>query len=183
MNLTLETDRLLLKPLTRDDLEDIWPFLSDPSIPEFMAWEHHKTKQETIDFLGRVVNDINTDKAYHWGIYINKKTLCGLFSIIAVLRKHRSLIYDRGELAYWIGSKFRGKGIMTEAGKTIIDFSFNELKLHRLVVSHFTENNASEKLIQRLNFNYIGEEHDSFFKNGKWWNHKLYELTINDWKK
>lgn len=174
----LKTERLSLRLLKKSDVDAIWPFVSDPEIPKLMAWDAHKEKTETLAFLDRVEQDFKTGKSITWAIEF-ENNLCGIFSIIAIARTHRALTYNRGELAYWLGGPYQGKGIMVEAGKKIIEFAFRNLNIHRLVVGHFTDNKASENLIKRLGFKYIGEETHSFMKRGVWFNQKLYEL-INE---
>jgi RimJ/RimL family protein N-acetyltransferase len=65
---------------------------------------------------------------------------------------------------------------MTEAGRRVLQFAFQELGLHKIFVSHFSVNKASENLIKRLGFRYIGEQREEFQKAGVWYDHKLYEL-------
>jgi [ribosomal protein S5]-alanine N-acetyltransferase len=178
---TIKTERLLLRPLKVDDLETIWPYVSNPEIPKFMSWDAHKDKAETQKFLERIQKDMTDGKSILWAIFLKEK-FCGIISLIAILRKHRSLTYDKAELAYWLALEYQKRGIMTEAGKAVIAFAFKQLGFHRLTVSHIPENNASENLIKRWDFRYIGEEREAFMKNGKWYNHKLYELLVSDHK-
>jgi ribosomal-protein-alanine N-acetyltransferase len=65
---------------------------------------------------------------------------------------------------------------MTEAVRRVMLFGYQELGLHKVVVSHFSVNEASEKLIKRLGFRYIGEQVEEFRKDGVWHSHKTYEL-------
>lgn len=180
-NYILTTDRLYLRPISVADLDEVWPHVTDFEIAKYMSWEPHKNKKETITFLERLENGFKTGKGITWAIF-HQEEFCGIYSIISILRNHRALIYDRGELAYWLARKSQGQGFMTEAGKAVIQFAFKELNLHRLVVSHFSINDSSENLIKRLGFSFIGEEHEAFKKNDTWYNHKLYEL-INPYHK
>lgn len=179
--LTLRTERLLLRPLTVEDVDHIWSHVSDPEISKFMSWQAHTNKEETRQFLVRLQNEQEAGKSITWAIFIEGQ-FCGIISLIAIIRKHRALTYNKAELAYWIGCKFQRKGIMIEAGRKVIDFAFNMLGFHRLTVGHFAQNTASEKLIKKWNFRYIGEEREAFKKNGHWYNHKLYELLEKDYR-
>jgi ribosomal-protein-alanine N-acetyltransferase len=179
MELNIQTERLRLEPLQTKHLDEIFPFVANPEISKNMSWSAHTDKEETIQFLQRLEDERANGKNYTWAIYFEKKFV-GIFSIISILRKHRSLVYDRGELAYWVGPEYQGKGIMTEAGKAIIKFAFENLNLHRLTVSHFETNDQSKNLILRLGFKLIGKERESFFKNGAWHNHILYDLLNSD---
>lgn len=180
--LELKTERLYLRPLNSGDLEIIWKYVTDPDISKDMSWDPHKSKSETIEFLKRIENDLKAKRGITWAIFLEKR-FCGIFSIISILRKHRSLTYNKGELAYWCVPEYQGKGIMAEAGNQVIDFAFNELNLHKLIVAHHKNNSASENLIRRLNFKVTWEEKEAFMKAGKWIDVKHYELTSENYYK
>jgi ribosomal-protein-alanine N-acetyltransferase len=177
--LKLSTPRLELTALTTQDVESIWPSVSDPALPQHMSWNPHRSKNETLEFLKRIESDLATGKGITWGIR-SMGEFCGIFSIINVLRTHRALSYDRGELGYWCAIEKQGKGLMTEAGVIVIQFAFTKLGLNRLVVAHHLENDRSRKLIERLGFKPIGIEHEAFMKNGRWIDTKIYELLAKD---
>jgi RimJ/RimL family protein N-acetyltransferase len=175
LNLVLKTDRLLLRPLELADVELIWSDISDPEISKFMAWEAHKDRTQTAEFLKNEVTRRETGKGITWAIF-KDNSFCGIFSLIGLVRSHRALTYNKAELAYWLSRKYQGQGIMTEAGRRVLQFAFRELGLHKIFVGHFSVNKASENLIRRLGFRYVGEERAEFQKAGVWHDHKLYEL-------
>lgn len=178
--LNLATARLRLTPLTTRDLEAVWPSVSDPIVSEHMSWNTHQNKEETLRFLERVESDLVSEKAITWGMR-SMGDFCGIFSLINILRSHRALRYDRGELAYWCSPEHQRKGIMTEAGRRVIEFSFTNLGLNRLVVGHHLDNVLSQKLIERLGFKPIGIEHQAFMKAGSWIDIRTYELLARDY--
>jgi ribosomal-protein-alanine N-acetyltransferase len=178
--LNLATARLKLTPLTSRDLEAVWPGVSNPIVSEHMSWSTHKNKEETLRFLERVESDLASGRAITWGIR-SEGQFCGIFSIINILRTHRALRYDRGELAYWCSPEHQLKGIMTEAGRSVIGFAFIKLGLNRLVVGHHMDNVPSQKLIERLGFKPIGIEHQAFLKDGPWIDIRTYELLARDY--
>lgn len=179
VDLTLMSDRLLLRPIGVGDVDDVWPHVSDPEIARYMSWDPHSDKAETRALLERLENERKEGKSITWAILVDGR-FCGIISLISIIRRHRALTYDKAELAYWLGRKFQGKGLMAEAGRLVIDCAFNKLGFHRLTVSHVSQNEASERLIKRWNFRYIGEEREAFMKNGTWYNHRLYERLKTD---
>jgi RimJ/RimL family protein N-acetyltransferase len=178
-NLILTTDRLLLRPLELDDLEMLWPDISDAKISKLMAWEVHTDKSQTAEFLKAEVERRSTSKGVTW-VILKNESFCGIISLIGLIRSHRALTYNKAELAYWLSRKFQGQGIMTEAGRCVLRFAFQDLRLHKVVVSHFANNQASENLIIRLGFKYVGTQIKEFQKNGIWYDHKLYELLEDE---
>jgi RimJ/RimL family protein N-acetyltransferase len=55
------------------------------------------------------------------------------------------------ELGYWIARAHWGKGFATEAGRALIDIA-RALKLPRLEASHFVDNPASGRVLEKLGF-------------------------------
>ena len=182
MDLVLKTERLVLRPLTVQDVDQVWPYQSNPELAEYQSYSAHKTKEETIKWLKQLKDEQELGKNITWGIFMNDQ-LCGVLSLITILRKHRALTYDRAELAYWLGPEFQGKGIMTEAGKRVIKFAFNQFSLHKLIVAHHEGNSGSENLIKRLGFKFSHEEKEEFMKSDKWVNCLHYELLVSDYLK
>ena len=58
--------------------------------------------------------------------------------------------FDRAELGYWIGRPFWGCGYATEAARTVLDFAFGPLGLHRVHANHFARNPASGRVMQKI---------------------------------
>src|SRR5262245_10207611 len=59
------------------------------------------------------------------------------------------------EMGYWIGRQFWGKGFATEAGRAMIEIA-QALKLPRLEASHFLDNPASGRVLEKLGFKPTG---------------------------
>lgn len=65
------------------------------------------------------------------------------------------------ELGYWIARAHWGKGFATEAGRALIDIA-RTLKLPRLEASHFLDNPASGRVLEKLGFNPTGLSTERF---------------------
>lgn len=176
----LKTERLFLRTVQKTDAEILWPYVSNPEISKDMSWQAHTNISETEEFIENTLKNIDLGKAITWCIFFENK-FCGIISLISILKRHRSLTYNRAELAYWLGQEFWGKGIMTEAGKKVIDFAFHDLKLNKLVVGHHINNRGSENLISRLGFKFLYTETDVFMKNDIWITCKFYEFNSKDY--
>lgn len=176
---TLLTARLLLRPVRAADAAALWPFMADPDTSRWMSWEPHAEIAQTQALLERLLADMARGAGCHWTLAADGR-ICGLFSLIAIHRHHRALTYHRAELAYWLGREWRGRGLMTEAGRAVIAHAFGPLNIHRLVVGHFAVNDGSRRLIERLGFNRIGVERHAFMKDGTWHDMVSYDLLASD---
>ena len=59
------------------------------------------------------------------------------------------------ELGYWIARQFWGQGYATEAGRSVLNVA-QMLGHRRIVASHFLDNPASGKVLQKLGFEPTG---------------------------
>ena len=59
------------------------------------------------------------------------------------------------ELGYWVARRFWGRGIATEASGALLDIA-RTLRLPRLQASHFLDNPASGRVLEKLGFEPVG---------------------------
>jgi RimJ/RimL family protein N-acetyltransferase len=58
-----------------------------------------------------------------------------------------------GEIGYWIGVDYQGKGIISKAIDQIVNLAFNEYKLLRVYAEVFSNNPASARVLEKNGFN------------------------------
>ncbi len=182
---TIKTERLILSLIEPDDAYQLFPHMSNPKISIDMSWKPHETVNETLEFIQNVQSSFINEKSITWCIRLlsDIKTIIGIFSIISIIRKHRELIYNKAELAYWIAPLYQGKGYMTESGKAIINFGFERLHLNKFFVAHHLNNENSKRLILKLDFTYTHVEKQAFMKNNVWIDVAHYELLKSQYQK
>src|SRR5579862_9708377 len=114
--MTITTERLTLRPLALGDAEGLWPYVSDPEISRNMSWHPHKDITETRAFVEDVVRRAKDGSTIAWVMRERgNDEVVGLVSLLAIMKAHRALRYDKAELAYWVGRPFQGRGYATEA--------------------------------------------------------------------
>ena len=75
-----------------------------------------------------------------------------------------------------------GCGYALDAARTIIDFGFTTLGLHRISAAIGPDNAASLAIVTRLGFTHEGRLRDHVFTNGAWRDSILYSLLVHEWK-
>lgn len=67
----LETDRILLRPITYLDIEDMYEYCSVPEVSRYTTWEYHKSKRMIRrDLLILFLTDMHQRKSVHGGLNI-----------------------------------------------------------------------------------------------------------------
>ena len=175
----LRTERLVLRALSAVDATGLWPLVSDARLCTFLAWDPHRTIDETAGMLVALIDAQKAGNGFHWAV-IHDERIVGLVSLIDVKRRHRSWTLNRAELAYWIGVPFQGQGFATEAASAVTEFGFDTLGLHKIRVYHAADNPASARTIAKLGYRFVGEEREAFRKNGQWHHLRYFELLSTE---
>ncbi|MEO6694540.1 MAG: GNAT family N-acetyltransferase [Ignavibacteria bacterium] len=84
--------------------------------------------------------------------------------------------FQSGFLGYQIDEDETGKGYAAEAVKSILNFSFLKTDLHRVEANVMTDNIASIRVLEKLNFVKEGFSRNYLNLNGKWEDHFRYAL-------
>lgn len=90
----------------------------------------------------------------------------------------------RGEanLAYWIDPDAQGNGYATAAGELVVEYGFEELRLHRISAVTMTPNAASRRVLERLGFSHEGTKRESAFADGEYVDEAQYGLLEAEWR-
>jgi RimJ/RimL family protein N-acetyltransferase len=147
MDRIIETERLLLRPLHKDDGPEIAFKIDNFEISKNLArvpFPYHLSDAE--DFL-------------EWASSLDHRSA---FRVIALKQQPETLIgiisYDwnedknQSELGYWLVQEHWGQGLMTEAARAMVKLAFTESGLTGLSSCYFNENPASGKVLARAGF-------------------------------
>ncbi len=80
-------------------------------------------------------------------------------------------------LGYGLDQEHEGRGMMSEALRAAIPYSFRRLGLHRIMANYQPINERSGLLLRRLGFVVEGYARDYLFIDGAWRDHVLTSLT------
>ncbi|MGQ0838197.1 GNAT family N-acetyltransferase [Actinokineospora sp.] len=83
------------------------------------------------------------------------------------------------KLGYAIAADHWGHGYATDAARTLIEFGFGELGLHRISAAIGPDNAASIALVRRIGFTREGRLRDHVHTNGAWRDSELYSILAS----
>ncbi len=108
---------------------------------------------------------------YPWGIFRpDGRTLCGWVNLNNVVRG----VFQSADLGYALDQSVNGRGIMTVAVGAVVRMAFEALKMHRVQAAIMPFNAASQKVLERNDFERIGLSPQYLKINGRWEDHWLY---------
>jgi ribosomal-protein-alanine N-acetyltransferase len=82
-----------------------------------------------------------------------------------------------GTLGYWMGERWAGKGLMTEAVGALLPYAFETLNLHRVHAAFLPHNMASRRVLEKNGFREEGFAEKYLQIDGRWADHVLFGLT------
>jgi len=147
----LDTQRLHLRSMVSDDLDDLLNIFGDPRVMASFN-EPPFTRQQMQGWLDR-------------NLAHQKRCGYGLFAVI--LKSEEVLIGDCGlehmdlegeqvtELGYDIRSAYWNQGYATEAARAVCDFAFRSLELPRLVSLIRVGNLASKRVSEKIGMHLV----------------------------
>lgn len=145
----IETDRLLLRLIEEDDLDDIVAEINDPGVARM---------------LGRVPHPYGRADAEEYLALARRNAASGQ-SVYFVMESDGHVIGNIGigampyicEFGYWLGRRHWGKGFATEAGRAVLAFGFERLGIRLVRSGVFADNLTSLRVQMKLGFRRTGE--------------------------
>ncbi len=125
--------------------------------------------------LSKNVQEFYEDKSARFFFSLQKKpdVIVGVCNFTAFQRGP----FQCCNLGFSLAAKEEGNGYMQEALVSLIDYVFQELKIHRIQANHLPHNLRSRNLLRRIGFVVEGYAHEYLFINGAWEDHILTSLT------
>lgn len=85
------------------------------------------------------------------------------------------------EIGYWLAASMQGKGLMTRACHTMVDYPFRELGLNRVEIQIATDNMRSRAIPARLGFTQEGILRDDVWLRDRFVDHVVYGMLAREW--
>jgi ribosomal-protein-alanine N-acetyltransferase len=178
---TIETDRLILRPLTLADAESAYyGWTKDPEANRYVSWLPHDSLEDAKHWLKVVdwdrpnTGDEPRDN-YIWG-FILKET-GELFGSGGLIWENKCQLYQVG---YNIKRTHWNNGYTTEAMKAILQYAVSNLGIKKVAGGHAKENLASAKVIEKLGFVYDRDDITPHVDGVRYFDSREYYLDLNE---
>lgn len=157
---TIQSDRLILRPLRPDDADAMHIAMSDAPLMTYWSSGPHKNVQETRDYI-----TVNATEAQYrtWAITlkedgtIDEKLKDEALGWVVLLDRRQSV----KEIGYILRASHHGRGIAREAVHAIIQYGFDILDLRKIIADTDPDNIASNRVLTDMGFQkegYMREE-------------------------
>ena len=151
-DITLRTERLVLRPLSETDLDAVHRISNEPLVRLYL-WDDEPVSMGQIEgTFAQSVREFAEKGLGLFGICLrgeaNLLGLCGFRSLENT---------DEIELAYQLSQEWWGRGFATEAARACLHHVFEEVGLERVMAGVEPQNVSSKRVLQKLGMRYVGE--------------------------
>ncbi|PCI56758.1 MAG: GNAT family N-acetyltransferase [Alphaproteobacteria bacterium] len=176
---TLQTERLVLRPISLDDAPAVQKYFNDWDIIKYMGvsvpWPYPEDGALT-HIRDHILPQTESENWHVWAITLKN----GNDEAIGMVN-FRIIPTKDGNRGFWLAKPYHGRGIMTEAIYSINGFIFNVLEIDKFIVSNVKNNVASRRVKQKTGATFLREER-ALHHNGEDIA-QIWEITKEDWLK
>lgn len=168
----LETDRLFLRRVVNEDVNEIFALRSDKETMKYIPRPLVKTMEDALAHIAMIDEKIENNEGINWAITLkNDPKMIGLIGHYKIKPEH-----FRAEIGYMLLPEYHGKGIITEAIQETVKYGFEIMQLHSVEAIIDPENLASEKVLQKSGF--VKEAHlkENEYYEGRFLDSVIYSI-------
>lgn len=173
---SIETERLLLRPVTLDDAEAMFEYASDRENTRYTF----PTNQSLEETKNNIAQFYLANPLGRWGIELKNN---GKF--IGTIDLHKiDPILKKAAIGYIINKKYWNQGLTTEANRAVIELAFEKIGMNKLIALHDKANLASGKVMEKSGMCFSHEEPYARMDNkepGRMITRVYYVLTKEDY--
>lgn len=144
----LQSERVLLRPLSRQDVRDVFEYASDEEIARFVSFAPHVSEADSLEWIDLEIARYERNEPGVWAIELRETG-----RVVGSIGYVRWAPDDAtAELGCALHRALWRHGLMTEVAQLVIDYTFVETEVYRIEARCEPENVGSSKLIEKLGF-------------------------------
>ena len=148
----LDTERLILRRITLDDVDDMYEYAKNSSLTKYLTWSPHPDKAHTFEYVSYLQTRYKSGEFFDWAVTLRDSgKMIGTCGFTRFDFQH-----NFGEIGYVINSDYHGIGIATEAVGEVVKFGFDKLLLNRIECKFIIDNVASRRVMEKSGMTFEG---------------------------
>jgi ribosomal-protein-alanine N-acetyltransferase len=144
----LESERLIYREVTPEDIEDIFKIYSDPEVAKYDWYKPIDTKDDALSIINRFRGEFKDKEEITWGVA--RKSDNKIIGYCCLGDFDDDSI--RSQIGYGFNRCEWNKGYATEAINILVKFGFEVMNLNRIEAEVTLGNDASIKVLKKANF-------------------------------
>lgn len=187
----IRTARLLIRPYTDADFDDLYDIQSRPEVARYLYWSPRDRAEvrRSLEERKRVSFLVEEGQGLTLAVELREAecaagrsrtgrgTVIGDVLLLWTSRQHR-----QGEVGYIFHPDYGGRGYATEAAEVMLQLGFEQLGLHRIIGRLDARNQASARVLERLGMRREAHFVQNEFVKGEWTDELVYAILATEWR-
>jgi RimJ/RimL family protein N-acetyltransferase len=175
----IRTSRLTLRPVTLDDLDDVYGYQCRPDVARWMLGAEPRTREESRASVLAMAGEDSLRRENDC-LTLAVATDAGVIGTVELV--WRSQLERTAELGYVFHPDHWGRGLATEAAAAVLNWGFNEFGLHRTYARCHGSNDASARLMARLGMRQEARHVESYLFREEWADRLVFAILAREWR-
>ena len=173
----LITPRLILRRMDMDDARDIYEYGRDREVARHVLWDAYTSVSEARAYIRCMQRKYRLGDPASWCIELRETgRVIGTIGYMWYQQDHAS-----AEVGYSLARNQWNKGIMTEALSRVLQYSFEDMQMHRIEAQHEVENPASGAVMRKCGMQHEGRLRGRIMNKGRYMDVDLYAILREDY--
>ncbi len=174
----IPAQRVRLRWLTDDDVDDLFVVFSDPDVMRYWSSPPFVSRDQAQELVDEIRRHFADKSLFQWGIeLLDDGHVIGTCTLAEPSEQNR-----RAELGFALGRAWWGRGYAREAVEALLAFAFGELDLHRIEADADPRNDASIGLLERIGFVREGTLRERWIVAGETQDTAFFGLLRREWE-
>ena len=177
--MTLQTDRLILRPWQEEDAEELYKYARDPRVGPIAGWPSHTSAAHSLEVIHTVLSSPET---YAVVLKETGKPV-GSAGIMFQGQGNAPMGEREAEIGYWIGVPYWGQGLIPEAVRELLRRCFMDLGCTAVWCGYYDGNDKSRRVQEKCGFAYCLTKEGVRSMTGELHTEHFTCLTEEAWRK
>ncbi len=165
-------DQFYLREQSLEDTTAFFQYYSDPDVARHILASNPKTLPEAHGEIMYCRNLFYQKSGIYWSIARKDND-----QMIGAVGLYINNNHHRAEICYDLAKEYWRQGIITEAIRQVLEFSFNTIDIQRMEAQTIKENEASTGVLKKLGFVHEGELSNYRYFQGQSYDIEMYAIT------
>lgn len=163
-DIILETERLLLKKISAENVEDMYEYSKDADVTRYLTWSPHSSVKETERYVKLLGKKYENGVFWDFALILKENNrMIGTCGYTSADDKSNSV-----EIGYVLAQDMWGMGLATEAAKCVAKYAVEQFGAEKITAKMMDGNQRSMKVMKKLGMKLEGTFSNAMLIKGEY---------------
>lgn len=180
-DLPVETERLMLRPFRKTDLEAVMAYHALPEVQRYLDWKARDRSECRVALDGMCAQRRLNRPGDTLSLAVERRADAKLVGQVSL--RWTDATAGQAEVRFAFNPVYRRQGYATEAVKAAFDIGFDHYGFHRIFARCGAKNVASARLMRRLGMRLEAHYREHALFQGEWDEELHFAILDREWRR